>query len=367
MTDAVGLSDDDFRRVYDFGFKTWADLHALADDSSTAPACYDCVTDAFLHQPCFPRTLRLKNEHERLFATGSSTWGAGGNACGLPSFSTAVQIGVTRKEPIKLSIPASAQDKPNHLFSSRDKNYVAVLMLAWAYILSARWVEIMPEPCSIRYTDSCASHDQDATAKCRNSAGTIELDIGAASQEEARWWAGVLAQDQGWQATLRSGHRILFSPWQIHLRSTQRFSINTNILPSASNNPTPSFTEAKAYLQRLCQRHDIFDQSLAALAAVILFPSFGASQELQIPTPRMREQPTIRSKPAQDNARQHHDRLFQTDYLDKCLASSCYTKGTRPLLLSVFYEPSINCNAVTPWLQGLLAAINALVAGNSFV
>ncbi|KAK8144091.1 hypothetical protein G3M48_006299 [Beauveria asiatica] len=359
MTDAVRLSDDDFRRVYDFGFRTWADLHALAVSSSAAPTFVNSATDAFLHQPSFPRTLCLKNEYERAFATGTSSWSAGGNACGLSSFSTPVQIGVTRKEPVKLSIPATMQDKPSSLFPSRNGNYIAILMLAWAYILSARWVEIMPEPCAISYTESSASEDHDM-----NSGDTIEIDIGAASREEARWWAGILAQGQGWQAAMRSGHpRTLLSPWETQLRSSQSFSISADIQFSASQCPAPSFSEAKAYLQKLCERHDIFDQSLAALAAVLLFPAFGVGQELQLPTPRIREHPTAGKPSVQVSARQDHDQLYQTEYLDKCLASSCHTKGIRPILLSVFYEPSIYCNAVTPWLQGSLAAVKSLAVG----
>lgn len=30
------------------------------------------------------------------------------------------------------------------------------------------------------------------------------------------------------------------------------------------------------------------------------------------------------------------------------------------MLLNVFYEPIIECNAVTPWLQGALAAVEPL-------
>ncbi|KAM3459115.1 hypothetical protein MY3296_000262 [Beauveria thailandica] len=130
MSDAVRLSDDDFRRVYDFGFRTWADLHALAVSSPAALTFVNSATDAFLHQPSFPRILCLKKEYERAFATGTSSWSAGGNACGLSSFSTPVQIGVTREEPVKLSIPATMQDKPDSLFPSRNGNYIAILVLA---------------------------------------------------------------------------------------------------------------------------------------------------------------------------------------------------------------------------------------------
>jgi hypothetical protein len=37
------------------------------------------------------------------------------------------------------------------------------------------------------------------------------------------------------------------------------------------------------------------------------------------------------------------------------------------MLLSAFYEPSIECNAVTPWLQGALAALDSLAGDNPFI
>lgn len=37
------------------------------------------------------------------------------------------------------------------------------------------------------------------------------------------------------------------------------------------------------------------------------------------------------------------------------------------MLLSVFYNSSIECNAVTPWLQGTLAAIDSLTANDPFI
>jgi hypothetical protein len=37
------------------------------------------------------------------------------------------------------------------------------------------------------------------------------------------------------------------------------------------------------------------------------------------------------------------------------------------MLLSVFYEASIECNTVTPWLQGTVAAINSIAGDNSVI
>lgn len=60
------------------------------------------------------------------------------------------------------------------------------------------------------------------------------------------------------------------------------------------------------------------------------------------------------------------DWIYKSCYIDKLLTLSCNTRGIRPLLLSVFYEPTIECNAITPWLQGTLAAIKHVAGNNSY-
>lgn len=61
------------------------------------------------------------------------------------------------------------------------------------------------------------------------------------------------------------------------------------------------------------------------------------------------------------------DWIHRSCYIDKLLTLSCNTRGIRPLLLSIFYEPNIECNAVTPWLQGTLAAIKHVAGDNSYL
>lgn len=181
MSDAVKLSDDDFRRTYELGFRTWA---ALA--SSKVPASDACVTDALLHQPPLPRGLRLKREYGHVFATGSSLWETRGGTCELPAFQTQVQIGITRDEPMQLFISAAAQDKLGSFFSSSDENFVAVLVLAWAYVLSARWAEIISEPCLVKYTRHRARTADTTVHQKPNDSNAIELAIPGASPAEVR-------------------------------------------------------------------------------------------------------------------------------------------------------------------------------------
>lgn len=63
--------------------------------------------------------------------------------------------------------------------------------------------------------------------------------------------------------------------------------------------------------------------------------------------------------------KRNHDWTHQRHHIDKSFITLSYnTRGILPLLLSVFYELRIECNAVIPWLQGTLAAIKHVAGDN---
>jgi hypothetical protein len=126
-----------------------------------------------------------------------------------------------------------------------------------------------------------------------------------------------------------------------------------------------SFSEALGYLNNFCLRHGISDQSHAALAAVLLLPTMrDLGKELRLPAVVIHNHP-----PPSASARfaQPHWPLFMCRHLDRLMAGSCYTTGIHPMLLSVFYNPDIECNAVAPWLQGTFAVIDSLAADKPMV
>jgi hypothetical protein len=219
----------------------------------------------------------------------------------------------------------------------------------------------------LRYTESQATY-YEATTYDQNDQNAINIDIGYADPEEARWWAAVLAPDQGWQAAMALEENTFSSPWSIRLQpSPQVFllrAMDTSLLPQS----IPSFADACSYLDKFCVHHNIIDQSHAALAAVLLFPSIRGNQTLQLPSPRVSKGKQSSELPFTcPDGQLQHDWVHQGHHLDKLLTLSCNTRGIRPMLLSVFYEPSIECNAVTPWLQGTLAAIDSLAGDNPYI
>jgi hypothetical protein len=141
-------------------------------------------------------------------------------------------------------------------------------------------------------------------------------------------------------------------------------AMNQSLLPHS----VPSFSDACRYIRTFCLRHNIMGHSHAALATVLLFTYMRyrcENQILQLPAPRIsaRKTPPL----IYANAQSQCDWMYQSHYLDKLLTLSCYTRGTSSILLSVCYEPSIECNAATPWLQEALAAIDSLTGSHPYI
>lgn len=107
---------------------------------------------------------------------------------------------------------------PHHVgsyesFLNNHGSHLPILTLTWAYVLSARWAEIIPDA-SIQYTDSVAM-----VIPRHLSEGGSTCYVGDATPEGIRWWSAVLAPDAGWTAFIPHNGRNLESPWAVCLQS----------------------------------------------------------------------------------------------------------------------------------------------------
>ena len=226
MADAVRLSAEDFQRTYEQSFRTWSAIHhtAIQEVEPGLPLPYLDLQTTFRQHASFPRNLCLAHvkyaKHNQVYATGHSVWESNQPSCeyGLSTFHQDMRIGVALRNPIPVSILAAPSAEREicwaSWFARGDQSYLAVLMLAWAYILSARWAEIMPEGASLAYTGTTADHDTAPEAQTDLPPDHVDLavDMEDAGPDEARWWAAVLSPGQGWQATMVSGQDTFFAP-----------------------------------------------------------------------------------------------------------------------------------------------------------
>ncbi|RKL09685.1 hypothetical protein BFJ70_g16640 [Fusarium oxysporum] len=368
MDDAVRISAEKFRAIYEESFITWARLYAHVVGKSRLPAQSFAVHDISQQHPVLSRNMRLKHDQKGAFAIGKSIWSSNGTKCGyeLPPFRQPVHIRVAVKNPVSLSISEPNEKNAEPLCFARDCDYTAVLVLAWSYILSARWTEIMPGACSLAYTESQATTHQGIT-QCKDEENLFSIQIGDISLEEARWWAAILAPGQGWRADITYEQQTFLAPWSIHLQQSPCFVLLHGTDSASSPYPAATFSDASQYLDRFCARYNITNQSQAAMAAVLLLPSMGSLKPLRLPTPRTSNAGAPHLATDVSDNKPYRDRIHKSHHIDRLLTLSCHTRGIRPLLLSAFYEPRIECNAVTPWLQGTLAAIKHVAGNDSYM
>ncbi|KAJ5932552.1 hypothetical protein N7516_007041 [Penicillium verrucosum] len=183
------------------------------------------------------------------------------------------------------------------------------------------------------YTNNHAQWDRregDQAGDC------FDLDIGSNDIAAVQWWAAILAEGRGWEATLTRDGKEYYPPWECHLdSSTFRLRHCAQIPSSISiSSETPSAEEALGYLYNFARFQDAFDQLIAALAAAITLPShnrFGASIILPKPI----------NSPVSPSSRQNTQLIYvnqipTTAELPHFMALSCSSGLVTSCLMSSF-------------------------------
>lgn len=354
MEDAIRPNNERLRTAYEQGHRNWHSLYLRAKQEPGLPQFCFQFQRAFQQQPRFSHNLDLKQSYGFVYAVGVSSWETGTSYghCRIPSFEQRLDISVSVNRPTSLVLRDGSDHTSNYsTWFDREDNHLSVLILAWAYILSARWAELMPES-TVRYTDSQAKWNGD------ESANSIVVDIGDVNEERARWWAAILAPGEGWQADITSGQDRYRSPWSIAFQGGQNFVLSCRQSPLSRDSTVVSFRTALCFLSDYCTLHDVADQGIAALSAALFLPFLNDGKAVSLPsliTHGACQIPTISSR---NNVQ--FDFAHEAHQVDKLLTLSCNIKGIRALLSSTFYEPGITCNFVSPWLQSTFAFLDSV-------
>jgi hypothetical protein len=364
MEDAVRPSVEAFKAMYDRGYQTWAALWRTAAARNHLQPQLSSLYSAFPNHPYFPEKLIVnKSFSNTATVRGETTWRTSRGPCDLSSFQEEMilQVASNRPTPIVFSSgPYSMTSFLNRV--AREITHVPILVLAWAYILSARWAELIPGA----YISDYHSHQAQPNSGNRpygleDGENNVVVDLGDVDDAAARWWAAVLAAhaDGGWDASIRSDTGVLLcSPWSIRTQPGSNFTISANIKPcSAMENPRPaSFSTAVRYLLDYCQLHDVAEQSQAALAAALLIPvAKYDNRRIKLPVPR----PSHRATRSQEKSQVLPPWEMDPRQLDRLLTLSCNARGVKGLLNSIFFEPDVGCNTCGAWLQGSLAFLDS--------
>lgn len=356
---AVTPCPESCRSVFELGFRTWSSYSQRVPCRAEQEALESlrAVDHAFPCHPALPSGLNLEKSSDCWTASGVSFWdsaaGSTSSDSSLPSCGPGLpgiepqkhSFPVTKSKPTKLTLSDSSESGLLSLLGDKD-DHVTILILAWAYILSARWTELIPGVKKMQYTGKRAESS-------KNGPSIISVPIEAMSREAARWWQAVLAPGQGWLATVDTGGRTLYSPWSVTLSS------KTALIPlfrehSPAPAAAPDSTTALGYLSEYVAMYGVDDQSRAALSAVLCLPfatRFRSRVTLTAPSVTTRV-----PRPQQGKA----SPPLSLAQVDKLLLLSCNARGVEALLLSCFFDPSVPCNLVSPYQQGIFAALDKI-------
>ncbi|KAJ5361987.1 hypothetical protein N7541_002831 [Penicillium brevicompactum] len=376
MGDAARPSEDEFGRVLQESLKIWSTyLDARSEDRLLPRHAID-LRPVVSRTPPFlggglaglDKTASFDSEEKQssqsqgsLFVNGRSTWRTSKGGCDLQPrimpkqllLGVGIPTNVTLSEDSHFSDWPGAQGLPGH-----DKgNYLSVLYLAWAYILSARWVELLDtsadHECHMAYTSEGASDSLPQS----NKQSTIEIDIGDnVCEQEAFWWRSILCSD-GWDASVKYNDRIYLSPWLVSI-SHGRFNLTTRGTLDTESSP-PGSVAALKYLSRFCVHHSLYAQCSVALAGVLFIP-LTRQKKVSLPLPK-RVPPLQREESASNDLLSIPDLLNQHgELLPKYMTLSSNAWGVRSLLCSTFFNPDIECNLVSAWLNPAFAVLESI-------
>jgi len=106
--------------------------------------------------------------------------------------------------------------------TSNEPNYLGLLTLACAYVLSAYWSAAQQG--TIRYTDHKATCNSSIPGSL-HLGSSLRLDASSLGPNELRWWQAVLAPGRGWDAAIHRQGQMWRSPWTIENHSKIEFVI----------------------------------------------------------------------------------------------------------------------------------------------
>ncbi|RAK96546.1 uncharacterized protein BO80DRAFT_428968 [Aspergillus ibericus CBS 121593] len=382
MGDAARPSDDVYQRVLQESLDTWSSYTAaVSDDAPFSREALDLQNLAsqvpsFLGDGLISPTETIPFSCEEkpaaqgkgsLLVNGRSKWSTSRGTCDLPPIVLPKQLllAVQSRLSVRLSEDAPLEKWPcvKGLEGYDNGNYLAVLYLAWAYILSVRWVEMLSRSAdheSRMYYDveisGAAPHPDERPA--------IQIDLGEkVSGEEALWWRNILSSDTCWDATTKYNGQVYLSPWSVSVKDVR--IISSAILSVVNVSSPPSSAVALGYLTRFCERYGLYAQCSTALTGVLYIP-FLKGKTISLPFPRQLSREQLKahfshrvSLPTIINLLETHKEL-----LPKYMTLSSNPWGLRSLLCSTFFNPDIECNLASAWLNPAFAVLDSISSAN---
>ncbi|KAL1982515.1 hypothetical protein VTN96DRAFT_1240 [Rasamsonia emersonii] len=387
MEDPVRPSSAEVYEVLARSYTLWSSLKDLAKGDTKLP--FDCVqlrsilgpipaylADGRSHDAAFSIHRRDNKTGSELYLSGHSMWETPKGTCDLPPRILSHRLLFAVQHPTRCILEegtafSSWQGVQGLPDDAVDGNYLAILVLAWAYILSARWLEMQQSTWSLKGTSPICNpvrylepRAQWADSLSQNQTDCIDIDLGTVDGSAARWWAAILAPGEGWCASITHDGQVYRSPWSVSVTSSRPLSLRGIINHPDNESSPPSAADALRFLSEFCATYGLYGQCAAALTAALFIPFHNdATATLPLPRPYPRPNANISSQtrgctlplsPSLGHV-EAEGRL-----LCYYMTLSCNIWGIRSLLCSTFFDPEIYCNLVSPWLEPAFGVINEI-------
>lgn len=379
MADHVRPSEEEFTRILQESHALWSAYSNAADTSPSLS--YSCInpgplirnTPSFLGCDMIRENDQIslncveKSGHSLsdLFLKGYSSWKTStGVFCNLEPITIDSQSLLAIHRPLQVQFsddaPLSIWPGVEGLPELGEGNYIAVLFLAWNYIFSAKWAELLSKSPEHECQICLAQTSESAAAPLQDQ--DIKVDIGSEiSEDEAHWWDVILSTNRNWKITTDYKGKTYFAPWSVSVVSQGSVTTGRQVTENDTASPRnpPSSDTAFLYLSRFCAYNGLYGQCLAALSAA-LFTLFPNREPVLLPIPRHLVDPGVQQSFLPDS---HYYMIMEHKvHLPRYMTLSCNVWGIRSLLHSSFYDADIECNLVSPWLDPAFAMIDPLIS-----
>ncbi|KAH7129668.1 hypothetical protein B0J13DRAFT_563171 [Dactylonectria estremocensis] len=288
--------------------------------------------------PAMPDNLQGINN-----ITGQATWEMKPNGCVSPSKARTEgerRWSLTRLQPTLCTI------SPHSYFSYSDSksNGVAFLFFGWAYILCATLLEKQRIPMHYPHNLSEVPGNGHHLDK-----QWLTVDIGTVCEEEFRWWVSLLSPGQGWRSASRQ------PVWAIAYTGNIKFRVAAQITASKSpHSGPPSSSQAVGFLSRFARMYNLESQAQLALAMALTLPLHNETYSMvNLPKPSLVGQDAPLTSPS----------IIDQEYSN---LSRYMTLSSNPVFLSsalwsIFWEPGVDCNVVSPWCDPIIEVVKPLI------
>ncbi|KAF8542909.1 hypothetical protein BDD12DRAFT_823306 [Trichophaea hybrida] len=266
----------------------------------------------------------------------------------IPSISITSPTDETIRHCASLGISSETIQRARAALDNSKDNHLAVLTIAWTYILSALWGE--SQGGTSQYLDVAPENP------CEDDQIVY---IPGEESGAVNWWRQLLAQPSGWKVTMEYRGTAYHSPWNIRIPGDEvKFRVLSKTPPIARLLEPPDAATALKYLAQYCAFHGLTMQAETALAAALVLPThLSAGIQVQVNLPKPVHAIDIFAVGSRGDSQQPNPELPLLRLLPQLphlmTISAC---GIKNLLLGAFYNPNVPSTLCGEWFQPAVRA-----------